>query len=124
MTDEPGERRRRGEKTWKEVMVKTPPAAATPYKAAGILDFVFSEMWSRPGLTRKERRWITLACVSSVGQPGPIRSHLRAALESGDIEADELREFVLHFAVYCGWPAASTVEAILGELEEELGSGA
>jgi 4-carboxymuconolactone decarboxylase len=35
-----------------------------PYTEMG-LDFVYGEVWSSPGLTRKERRWITLACVGA-----------------------------------------------------------
>jgi 4-carboxymuconolactone decarboxylase len=117
---EASERRQRGEQTWREVMVKAPPPPDTPYRSAGILDFVFSEMWSRDGITRKERRWITLACVAAVGQPGPVRAHVKAALESGDIAVAEMREFILHFAVYCGWPLASSVEQTLTELVAEL----
>jgi 4-carboxymuconolactone decarboxylase len=104
-------------------MVKDPIPDTTPYNSEGILDFVFAEVWARPGLTRKERRWITLTAVAAVAQPGPIRAHLRAALESGEISMAEMREFVLHFAVYLGWPLASFVDQVLTELEDELGRG-
>jgi 4-carboxymuconolactone decarboxylase len=119
--ESPEDRRRRGEETWREVMVKDPPTPTTPYRTDGILDVVFSEVWSRPGLSRKERRWVTLACVSAVAQPGPITSHVRAALDSGDVTVAELREFVLHFAVYCGWPLASFVDQAVTDIAAELG---
>jgi 4-carboxymuconolactone decarboxylase len=118
---DPAERRQRGEDTWRNVMVTEPPPPITPFKERGILDFVFAEMWSRPGLTRKERRWITLSCVAAVGQPFPIVSHMRAAFESGDCTFEEMQEFVLHYAVYCGWPSASFLESTMLALAEELG---
>jgi 4-carboxymuconolactone decarboxylase len=121
---DPAERRQRGEAKWRDVMVSEPPPPITPYKEQGILDFVFSEMWTRPGLTRKERRWITLACVGAVGQPHPVRSHMRAAFESGDCTFDEMKEFVFHYAVYMGWPSASFLESTMLELADELGLSA
>jgi 4-carboxymuconolactone decarboxylase len=115
------ERRQRGEASWREVMVKAPPKPISPYIAQGILDFVFSEMWTRPGLTRKERRFITLACVAAAGQAVPVKAHVKAALESGDLSLDEMKEFILHFAVYSGWPLASSVEGAMWEAARELG---
>ena len=118
---DPAARRRLGQDTWRDVMRTEPPPEITPYKRHGILDFVFAEMWSRPGLTRKDRRWITLACVCAVGQAFPIKSHMKAAFVAGDVTYPEMQEFVLHFAVYCGWPAASIVESTMLELADELG---
>lgn len=118
MTEET--RTERGRRVWREVMVSEPPPPITPYKTHGIVDFVFSEMWSRPGLTRKERRWITLTAVGAMGQIHPIRSHIRAAVESGDCTIEEIQEFILHFAVYCGWPLASYLESTALELAREM----
>ena len=38
-------------------------------------------------------------------------AHVYAALASGDLTVEQLNEFTLHFAVYCGWPRASQLEA-------------
>lgn len=92
--------------------------AVTPYKAAG-RDFVFSEVWSRPGLDRRSRLWITLACVCAARSPIAIDTYLRAALHSGEITLAELREFALHFAVFQGFPKGAEVEAALDRLEQE-----
>ncbi|OHV30186.1 MULTISPECIES: carboxymuconolactone decarboxylase family protein [Pseudofrankia] len=97
------------EQTYREVMTVEPPAAATPLELAS-RDFVFGEVWNRPGLSRRDRRWVTLTCVAAADAPGPIEAHVYAALGSGDIELDAMLEFVLHFAVYCGWPKASHLE--------------
>ncbi|MBA4866548.1 carboxymuconolactone decarboxylase family protein [Streptomyces sp. PSKA54] len=100
-------------RTVTEVMATAePPAAATPFGRAS-RDFLFGEVWSRPGLSRRDRRWVTLTCVAAADSPGPIEEHVHAALASGDIELEALLEFVLHFAVYCGWPKASHLEGAI-----------
>ena len=98
--------------TYREVMTVEPPIPATPFEAA-TRDFVFGEVWPRPGLSRRERRWVTLACVAAADAPEPIDAQVFGALNSGDIELEAMLEFVLQFAVYCGWPKASHVEGVI-----------
>ncbi len=95
--------------TYRAVMTVDPPPASTPLERA-TREFVFGQVWSRPGLTRRERRWVTLACVAAADAPGPMADHVYAAMNSGDIELEAMLEYVLQFAVYCGWPKASHVE--------------
>jgi 4-carboxymuconolactone decarboxylase len=96
---------------WYEFVMHTPaPTAATPFLGNGILDFVFAEMWSRPGLDMRSRRWITLACVCAADTVYPIEGHIYAALKSGDVTLEEINEFALHFAVYLGWPKTSIIQ--------------
>ncbi|WP_242124013.1 carboxymuconolactone decarboxylase family protein [Sphingobium sp. Sx8-8] len=105
----PEERSQYGRDWFHYVMTMPAPPPTTPYNSAGIHNFVFAEMWSRPGLDLKARRWITLACVAASDTVVPIQAHIYAALKSGDITIEEMHEFTLHFAVYCGWPKASLV---------------
>lgn len=86
-----------------------PPSPDTPFGRAS-RDFLYGQVWARPGLSRRDRRWVTLTCVSAADSPEPIEEHVHAALASGDIGLAEMLEFVLHFAVYCGWPKASHLE--------------
>ena len=99
-----------GRRKYREVMVSDAPPPSTPYLAHGVVDSVFGELWDRPGLARRDRRWITLACVGTAAVEEPIKQHVYAALASGDIGREELQEFVLHFAYYAGWPRASALE--------------
>ncbi|MGP0031280.1 MAG: carboxymuconolactone decarboxylase family protein [Acidimicrobiales bacterium] len=112
------------DQTFRDVMTREPPAVATPVEAAH-RDFVFGQVWSRPGLSRRDRRWVTLTCVAAADAPQPIEDHVYAALNSGDIELAEMLEFIVQFAVYCGWPKASHCEgAVLAQwsrLQEEAG---
>jgi 4-carboxymuconolactone decarboxylase len=103
-------RRQRGRQRYQEVMVSEAPAPMTPYLDKGVVDSVFGELWDRPGLSRRDRRWVTLACVAAAAVDEPIRQHVYAALASGDIAREEFEEFVLHFAYYAGWPRDSALE--------------
>jgi len=99
-----------GRRRYREVMVSDAPPPASPYLQHGVVDSVFGELWDRPGLSRKERRLVTLACVAAAAVEEPINQHVYAALASGDISREEFQEVVLHFAYYAGWPRASAFE--------------
>lgn len=107
-------RRERGQRAFEEVMTFASPLDQAPVNQS-LLDFVFAEIWSRPVLSRRDRRFITLACVAAADADGPLRDHVYAALNSGDISITEMREAVLHFAVYAGWPKASRFNSVVDE---------
>jgi len=104
------ERTETGRRRYREVMVSDAPPPVTPYLGHGVVDSVFGELWDRPGLSRRDRRFITLACVASAAVEEPVQQHVYAALASGDITREEFQEVVLHFAYYAGWPRASALE--------------
>ncbi|BBY29029.1 hypothetical protein GCM10023114_11070 [Mycolicibacterium sediminis] len=104
-----------GEKSFKEInCIPFAPVRDNPYSGAGILNFVFGEMWLRPDLGMKERRLVTVACVAFQDADLPIQSHVYAALKSGDVSFDEMDELALHFAAYYGWPKASHLNQAIG----------
>lgn len=111
---DPHERRQRGLELYRQIMAKEHPEPTTP-RSATLIDFVFAEIWSRPGITRRERRLIAMSCAAGADALSTLGDHFYAALKTDEFSIDELREFVLHFAVYCGWPKAETVEAVLDE---------
>jgi DNA-binding CsgD family transcriptional regulator/alkylhydroperoxidase/carboxymuconolactone decarboxylase family protein YurZ len=101
-------------------MTVAPPDDSSPATETGLIDFVFGEVWSRPGLSRRDRRFVTLPCVAAADAEGPLRDHVYAALNSGDLSIVEMRETVLHFAVYSGWPKASRFNMIVDELWDRI----
>ena len=107
--------RQRGEATYREVMTVPYAGEGSPLEEAMLLDVVFAEIWNRPALSRRNRRLVTLACVGAADTVGPIEAHVYAAMNSGDLSLDEMQEFVLHFAVYCGWPKASFLDQVVTE---------
>jgi 4-carboxymuconolactone decarboxylase len=96
------------------------PNRDDPFQGAGILNFVFGEMWLRPGLARKERRLITVACVAFQDAPFPIVSHVYAALKSRDVSFDEMDELILHFAAHNGWPKAAHLSHVAAEQKQRV----
>jgi 4-carboxymuconolactone decarboxylase len=114
------ERKATGQRRYREVMVSDAPPPLSPYLDQGVVDSVFGELWDRDGLSRRERRFITLACVGAAAVEEPINQHVFAALASGDITREELQEFVLHFAYYAGWPRASSFELAYYKAIERL----
>lgn len=63
------ERLKRGVEEFIDVNLVPAPPTHLPYRHAGILNFVFGHVWQRPGLTRRERRIITVACVALDDSP-------------------------------------------------------
>jgi len=104
--------RTRSQAMWREVMQADPPAVTDPYTEV-TTDHLMGRVWTRPTLARRDRRLITLTIAAVTGQRDPLANHLRAALDSGDLVAEELQEWVLHLAHYGGWPAGTTAYALL-----------
>ena len=76
-----------------------------------ITRYAWGEIWTRPGLDRKTRSCITITALVALNRPEELEMHLRAALRNG-LTAEEIREVLLHSAVYCGVPAANSAFAI------------
>lgn len=98
----------------------SPPAS--PYLEA-IANFVFGEMWGRPGLDQRSRRFMTLVGVAESSSEVPIKSHVHAAMASGNCTPDEMQEFVLHYALHAGWPKASVVQGAVFEMIRKVADG-
>ncbi|CDP88179.1 MULTISPECIES: carboxymuconolactone decarboxylase family protein [Mycolicibacterium] len=118
---EPEERLVCGEQSFRDInCIPFAPTRDNPYSGAGILNFVFGEMWLRPGLGMKERRLVTVACVAFQDAPLPILSHVYAALKSRDVSFEEMDELALHFAAYYGWPKAANLNQVIGEQKQRV----
>jgi 4-carboxymuconolactone decarboxylase len=116
------ERRARAIRSYREVTATDPLPIQDAYLET-TLDAVFGDVWTRPGLARKERRWISLTCAACDGSAVARESHMRAALVSGDVSRQEMLEFVLHFAHYAGWPRSSELYMTFQKLCAELDAG-
>ena len=70
-----------------------------------VTGFAWGEVWSRPGLTLRERSLLNLAFLTALNRPHELETHLRGALNNGCTQ-EQIREVLLQAAVYCGFPAA------------------
>jgi 4-carboxymuconolactone decarboxylase len=120
---DPGVRHEQGAANFKTVMTFQGPRPNTAYFDTGILNFVFGEMWMRPGLDQRARRWITLVGVADSSSDMPIRSHIFGAMKSGNASLDEMNEFVLQYAVHSGWPRASVIQGVVLDMAERIKQG-
>ena len=75
-----------------------------------ITRYAWGEIWSRPGLDRRTRSCITLTALLALGRLEELELHVRAALRNG-LSEDEIKEVILHGAIYCGVPAANSAFA-------------
>jgi len=66
----------------------------------------WGEIWSRPGLTKRERSLITIALLAALRYEDELAMHIRATKNTGATE-DDIKEVLLHTAVYAGVPAAN-----------------
>jgi 4-carboxymuconolactone decarboxylase len=84
--------------------------AGTTEFTADFQDFItryaWGEVWNRPGLSRPERSMITLAVLAALGRDEELALHVGAAIRNG-LTAADIREVLLHVAVYAGVPAAN-----------------
>ncbi len=62
-------------------------------------------VWCRDGLDLKTRSLITVSMLTALGRAHELKGHLRGALNNG-ATPEEIREVLLHAAVYCGAPLA------------------
>jgi 4-carboxymuconolactone decarboxylase len=105
-----------------QVMTFSGGPPVTPYLEA-IANFVFGEMWCRPGLDQRARRWITLVGVCASGADTPIKSHVHAAMASGNCTPDEMQEFVPAFGIHAGWPRASVIQGEVIAMSRKVEAG-
>lgn len=118
----------RGMVTRRAVLGDTHVNGAETAKTAFDTDFqtfitegAWGSVWSRPGLTRRERSLITIALLAAAGHDEEVAMHVKATVNTG-ASAEDIKEALLHVAVYAGVPAANRAFKIAKrELEKREG---
>jgi 4-carboxymuconolactone decarboxylase len=65
----------------------------------------WGDVWTRPGLSPRDRSMINLAMLTALNRPHELKIHVQGALNNG-LSVEEISEVLLQTAVYCGAPAA------------------
>jgi len=126
MADGPDNRYAQGMSTRRTVLGDTHVDRAEAQKSA--FDQPFQEMiteaawghvWSRPNLTHRERSIITIALLAALGHDEEVAMHVRACANTG-ASRDDIREALLHVAIYAGVPAANHAIKIVKRTFEEI----
>jgi 4-carboxymuconolactone decarboxylase len=84
-----------------------------------ITRYAWGEIWTRPGLPRKTRSLLTIAMIVALNRPDEFRLHVRAAFNNG-VTREEIKEVLLHAAIYCGVPAANSAFHAAQEVFSEM----
>ena len=74
-------------------------------------DVLFGQVWTRPELAPKERSLVTVAALTTSGNPDQLVYHLGLAKQNAASEA-ELIEAITHLAFYAGWPKAFSAMSV------------
>jgi 4-carboxymuconolactone decarboxylase len=105
---------------WVDRAERTKTAFNTEFQDL-ITRYAWDEIWNRPGLDHKTRRMLVIAMTAAIGRWEEFSLHVRAALASGDLSQDDLKEVLLQAAVYCGIPTANTAFKEARAVIESLG---
>jgi 4-carboxymuconolactone decarboxylase len=87
---------------------------------AFITEAAWGSVWSRPGLTLRERSIVTLALLAALGNHEELAMHVRATARTGASPQD-MAEAMLHVAVYAGVPRANHALKLIKETLREMG---
>lgn len=87
-----------------------------------ITEAAWGHVWSRPDWTRRERSMVTIALLAALGHYEEMAMHIRATVRTGATEGD-IREALLHVAIYAGVPAANQAMRIARQALAELNAG-
>jgi 4-carboxymuconolactone decarboxylase len=94
--------------------------AFTPQLTEFIAHPLFSEVWSDPALSRRDRSLITIATLVARGHIDELPAHLKLGMENG-VTKLEVSALITQLAFYAGFPAAVSASAcanvILGPIE-------
>ena len=83
------------------------------------VEFGWGEVWSRPGLPRKTRSFLSIACLTAEGKTDELGAHVAGAVRNGATR-EELREVLLQAALYCGMPAGLEAFRVAKRALDEL----
>ena len=83
-----------------------------------VTEVAWGSVWAREELDLRTRSLITIALLAALGRWEQLEGHLRAARNTGATPED-IREALLHVAVYAGVPAANTAFALARKILAE-----
>jgi 4-carboxymuconolactone decarboxylase len=71
-------------------------------------EFVFGEVWSRPGLDFETRMLVAISSLATQGKGAMLRNYTHGALQAG-ISARKIHETLVELVVYAGFPTATNM---------------
>jgi 4-carboxymuconolactone decarboxylase len=87
-----------------------------------IVEVAYGDVYSRPGLSLRERQIATVAVLVALGRSSQLPVHLRSSIKAG-VTPDELREVIIQVATLAGFPPAMNAMATLRTIEGSAAEG-
>jgi 4-carboxymuconolactone decarboxylase len=122
-------RLRQGETTRRAVLgdehVGRAEAATTEFDAPFqtlITEAAWGNLWSRDEWSKRERSIVTIALLAALGHYDEMAMHIRATVRTGATAAD-VREALLHVAIYAGVPTGNTAFRVAKQVFADLEAG-
>ncbi len=91
-----------------------PDSAASGLYATAI-DYLYGEIWNRPGISRRERMICSIAAFTALQLEGQQRKFFRSALNV-DLSQTEIFEIIAQTGPYTGFPQAFNALAVAEEV--------
>ena len=92
-----------------------PPTEAEKELGRTTGEYYWGATWTRPGLDLPSRCLCTMTCLAALGREGPLRSHIRGALNIGFTQ-DQIIEVFGHMTLYAGIPFARGAMDVANEI--------
>jgi 4-carboxymuconolactone decarboxylase len=96
----------------KQVTAPSSTGVVTPELASLARDFAFGSLWSRCGLTRKERSLVTLGILMALRANSQLAEHFKVAKNNG-VTRREMEEAIYQATGYAGFPAGANAREVL-----------
>jgi 4-carboxymuconolactone decarboxylase len=90
---------------WVDGTLKNRNAFNTEFQEM-ITRHVWGDIWTRPAIDRRTRRYMVLSTMIALRQWEEFRLHVRAGLKDG-LSKDDFKEIIMQATVYCGAPAGN-----------------
>ena len=84
-----------------------------------LMQYAWGEIWSRPGLDHKQRSMLTIAMLVAMGKSDELKLHIRATRQTG-VTRDEVKEILMHAAIYAGVPSAFGAFQVAAQIYDEM----
>lgn len=100
-----------------------PGYPAIPYLSALTRSVLFDDaagVWTRPGLSPRDRSLITVSVAQAGYATDQLRGHVGRALNNG-LTQEEIAEIITHVTFYAGWPTGVNAARVAAEVFEERG---
>ena len=117
-------RRKRGLKWFNEVyggVVPVPPGELFDDFVANVMDNLFADIWSRPGLSVRDRRLVIMGVLAALGEGETLAIQVRAALAKQELNAQQMREILILLTQYIGFPRTQRIRVPAEAALKEMG---